>query len=83
MHNTITTRYATITDVDAARHGEPRWARFRNGVTGPWTDGYLVGWVQCDRPWICGKFADVDCTLEECESYQYCEVYEVVNVEVC
>jgi hypothetical protein len=75
MSNTITTRHATIPDIDAARHGEALWARFRNGVTGPWRDGYLVGWIQCDQPWVCGRFADTDHLVEECDYYQYCEVY--------
>jgi hypothetical protein len=76
MSQDTSTRYATTADIDAARHGEPLRARFRNGITGPWTDGYLIGWVQGKQPWLCAKFADLDATFEECDSYQYCEVYD-------
>lgn len=75
MPNTTRTRYATMHDVDAARHGSAPWERFRNGITGEWKDGYLVGWIQCDQPWVCGRFQDTDHLIEECEFYQYCEVY--------
>lgn len=75
MPNTTRTRYATIADVDAARYGGARWARFRNGATGEWKDGYLVGWIQCDQPWVYSLFQDTDHLVEECEFYQYCEVY--------
>ena len=73
------TRDATTTDIDAARHGDAKWARFRNGITDAWRDGYLVGWIQSDQPWVCGRFQDTDHLIEECDFYQYCEVYEVVN----
>lgn len=76
--STVTTEqnysYATIEHLKFARNGGAIRARFRNGVTGPWTTGYLVGWIQCDRPWVCGRFEDTDHLVEECDFFQYCEV---------
>ena len=79
MPETITTRIATLTDLAPARVGKAMRARFRNLFHDAWTDGYLVGWIQSDQPWVCGPFEDTDHFSEECEFYQYCEVYEVVN----
>jgi len=71
----ISTRDATISDLNFARNGGAARARFRNGITGPWKDGFLIGWVQCDQPWVYGRYEDTDYLAEDCESYQYCEIY--------
>lgn len=79
MPNTLSTRIATLTDLAPARVSKAMYARFSNGVNEAWHNGYLVGWIHCDQPWVCGRFEDTDHLIEECDFYQYCEVYEVVN----
>lgn len=71
----ISTRDATISDLNFARNGGAARARFRNGFHGQWKDGFLIGWVQCDQPWVYGRYEDTDYLAEDCESYQYCEIY--------
>ena len=48
---------ASIDHLKYSQNGGALRARFRDGVTDSWTDGYLVGWVQGSHPWMCCDYA--------------------------
>ena len=43
---------ASIEHLKYSQNGGALRARFRDGVMGDWQDGWLVGWVQGERPWM-------------------------------
>ncbi len=78
------TRYiqASIEHLKYAQNGGALRARFSNGFHGKWVEGWLVGWVQGNYPWICchddpSNF-DAEWSDEPIEdlTYQYCEILE-------
>jgi hypothetical protein len=43
---------ASVKHLYSAQNGEPMRARFRDSITEPWQDGWLVGWVKGDHQWM-------------------------------
>ncbi len=74
------TRYiqTSIEHLKYAQNGGALRARFKDGFNGKWVDGWLVGWVQGSRPYVCCE-DDPDCFdwhYDDAIHYQYCEVLE-------
>jgi hypothetical protein len=70
---------ASVKHLYSAQNGEPMRARFRNWVHSEWTDGFLVGWVKGDQPWI--SVSDFPDSFDYCKDdgetclpWKYCEV---------
>jgi hypothetical protein len=74
---------AALKHLYPAQNGEPMRARFRDSITEPWSDGWLVGWVKGDYQWmVVGENPDDydfldDSTSMDDPNYilaKYCEV---------
>ena len=73
---------ASIEHLKYSQNGGALRARFRDGVTGKWQDGWLVGWVQGDHPWVRCDYAEgcYDFYDQLCDEgftpdlWQYCEI---------
>jgi hypothetical protein len=74
---------ASLKHLYPAQNGEPMRARFRDSITEPWEDGWLVGWAKGERQWIgAWDFPDsLDCYESmiigdgsELSFFKYCEV---------
>jgi len=67
---------ASIEHLKYSQNGGALRARFRNSLHGIWMNGWLVGWVQDDNPWVCCWNApdDFEFRYDESDYYQYCEI---------
>jgi len=71
---------ASIEHLKYSQNGGALRARFRDGVTGSWEQGWLVGWIQGKYQWVacydnpdnCNTAEDV--TYWENHTWQYCEI---------